>query len=84
MKTLYDRQDIQAELRKDLSLIPTFIEEILRFESPFSGHFRKVLKETHLAGVHLKPGDRLMLLWGSANRDESFWENLTSFEWNGL
>ena len=79
MKILCDRQDIQAELRKDLSLIPTFIEEILRFESPFSGHFRKVLKETHLAGVNLKPGDRLMLLWGSANRDESFWENPNEF-----
>src|SRR6185436_5237456 len=44
-------------------------EECLRLESPFQGHFRVVRRSTELSGTRLSPGDRLMLLWASANRD---------------
>lgn len=58
-------------VRHDPSQVPTLIEEVLRLESPFQGHFRLVRRATELAGERLRPGDRLMLLWASGNRDES-------------
>ena len=60
---------IEARLRADSSLIEPFIDEALRLESPFHGHFRVVRRDTELAGVSLSAGTRLMLLWSSANRD---------------
>jgi cytochrome P450 len=43
----------------------------VRLESPFRGHYRVVRRATSLGGVALEPGDRLFLLWASANRDEA-------------
>jgi cytochrome P450 len=63
--------ELQARLRRDPSLVPAFVEETLRLESPFYGHFRLVKREAEVAGRELAAGTRLMLLWASANRDES-------------
>jgi cytochrome P450 len=49
--------------------IEPFVEEVLRLEAPFHGHFRVVKKPVVLAGTALEPGDRLMLLWSSSGRD---------------
>jgi len=61
---------LQRELREKPELIEAFIEESLRLESPFKGHFRITRKDTEVGGVPLPAGSRVMLLWGSANRDE--------------
>ena len=50
------------------SSIPAFVEETLRLEAPFRGHYRQVLADTELAGAPLHKGDRLFILWSSANR----------------
>lgn len=57
-------------LKSDRRLIPNFIEEVLRLESPAQGMFREVKEATRLGGVELKAGDMLSLRFGSANRDE--------------
>jgi len=62
--------DWQQLLRRDPARIPAFVEESVRLESPFRGHYRVVRRATSLGGVALAPGDRLFLLWASANRDE--------------
>jgi len=67
--------ELQATLRKNRSLVPAFVEETLRIESPFYGHFRLVKHDTELAGRDLSAGTRLMLLWASANRDEAEFPN---------
>jgi len=61
--------EIQQRVRRNPDLLEPFIEETLRYESPFRGHFRHVVKDTELAGVELLAGSHLMLLWGAANRD---------------
>jgi len=66
---LADRPDVAARLRGDPGLLPAFIEEALRLESPFRGHYRHVTRDTTLGGVDLPAGSHLLLLWGSANRD---------------
>jgi len=69
------RPDIQDRLRADLGLIPAFLEEVLRFEPPFRGHYRHVLRDCTLAGYDLAAGSHLILLWGAANRDPEHFES---------
>jgi cytochrome P450 len=66
--------DVQATLRADLALVPAFVEEVLRLETPFRGHFRHVLRPCRLGGVELRTDDRLLLMWSAANRDPAVFE----------
>ena len=68
---LADDEALQKTLRTEPDRIPIFLEEALRLESPFRGHFRLVTEETTIGGVTLPEGARVMLMWGSANRDPS-------------
>ena len=68
-RMLAERPALQDELRADPELVPRFLEEVLRLESPFRGHYRHVRHDTELGGVPLAGGDHLFLLWSSANRD---------------
>lgn len=58
------------KLREQTELIPAFVEEMLRYESPVQTLFRIVTQEVEVAGVTLPEGARVVLLLGSANRDE--------------
>jgi cytochrome P450 len=69
---------LQAALRADSSRIPAFVEEAIRLESPFKFHYRVVTRDTALCGTPLRAGDRLLLGWGSANRDASVFEDADS------
>ena len=66
---LVNRSDIQEQLRAHPELLGAFIEETLRYESPFRGHYRHVVRDTTLAGVDVPADSRLLLMWGAANRD---------------
>jgi len=74
VRILAERPALQARLREAPRLLPSFVEEAVRLESPFRGHYRAVLRPTRLGGVALEAGDRLLLLWASANRDEARFE----------
>ncbi len=63
--------ELQDRLRADPGLLDNFVEEILRLESPFRGHFRVATTNAQLGERTIPAGGRLMLLWGSANRDPS-------------
>ncbi len=51
-------------------LAPTAVEEIVRWASPVIFMRRTLTREATLRGVNLKDGDKLLLMYGSANRDE--------------
>ena len=74
VRLLAERPELQARLRRDPAQLAAFIEEAVRLESPFRGHYRVVVRAARLGGVSLEPGDRLLLLWASANRDEARFE----------
>jgi cytochrome P450 len=61
-------------LRDHVSAGPTalaaFVEELVRYEPAVAATGRTVTADTRLGGVPLSSGDRLLLAWGSANRDE--------------
>ncbi|MDT5017385.1 MAG: cytochrome family [Mycobacterium sp.] len=76
---LAERPDIQRQVREDPELLGTFLEEVLRYEPPFRGHYRHVLNYTALSGVELREGARLFLLWGAANRDSAHFDDPNTF-----
>ena len=65
---------LQNLLRRQPDLIDPFLDECLRLESPFRGHYRHVAERTTLGGVELAAGSALLLLWGAANRDPARFE----------
>jgi len=67
-------------VRKDPSLIPNAFEEILRFETPLQVFSRKVTRDCEISGIPIEAGARVLILFGSANRDESRWERADSFD----
>jgi cytochrome P450 len=69
LQILCDRPDLQQALRDDPSLIPVFIEETLRLESPVKCTFRLARKSTCLAGVDIPAGTTVMISPGAINRD---------------
>jgi cytochrome P450 len=69
LKHLAEHPELQDLLRGDRSLIPNFLEEALRVESPVKADFRLALRHTEVGGVPIAPGTPVMLLNGAANRD---------------
>ncbi len=74
-RLLAERPELAEQLRKSPDLLPPFIEEVLRLEPPFLGHFRVTTRPTELGGAPLPAGAAVMLLWGSANRDPRAFES---------
>jgi cytochrome P450 len=62
-------------LRRDPALVPAFIEEALRVDPPFRGHYRVATRDTQLAGTMIPAGSRLLLAWPAANRDEAAYDH---------
>jgi cytochrome P450 len=70
----------RTRLLNDPALMPTAIEEILRWTSPITHIARVATGDTELAGTKIKEGDRVALWIPSANRDESLFENPYRFD----
>jgi cytochrome P450 len=69
LKVLGEQPEIQQRLREDRSLIPNFIEECLRIESPVKGDFRLSRCPVTVGETELSEGTTVMVLNGAANRD---------------
>jgi cytochrome P450 family 150 subfamily A5 len=80
LKVLAERSDVQRALRSDRSLIPNFIEEALRIESPVKGDFRLSRVPTTVGGVDLPAGTTVMVLNGAANRDPCRFDDPDTFD----
>lgn len=78
--TLLAHPDQLQAVLGDQTLVPAMVEEIIRYESPAQGLFRTVRSETTLGGVRIPAGAHVMVHWGSANRDESTFENPGTFD----
>ncbi len=63
-----------AQLRKDLSLVPSAAEEIIRWTSPVVQFSRTAVYDVELRGQKIRAGDPLVLFYPSANRDEEVFE----------
>ncbi|GBE68087.1 cytochrome P450 [Mycobacterium sp. MFM001] len=79
LQVLGDRPDIQQRLRTDRSLIPAFIEESLRMESPVKSDSRLARKPATIGGVDIPVGTVVMVLPGAVNRDPRRFDNPHEF-----
>ncbi|ACC43098.1 cytochrome P450 150A6 Cyp150A6 [Mycobacterium marinum M] len=79
MRVLGDRPDIQRRLRENRSLIPNFIEESLRMDSPVKSDSRLARKRTTVGGLDIAAGTVVMVLPGAANRDPRRFEDPHEF-----
>jgi cytochrome P450 len=61
--------DDRARLARDPALMPRAVEEMLRWGSPVGSFMRTATGDTQLRGTDIHEGDRLLLLYASANRD---------------
>jgi cytochrome P450 family 150 subfamily A5 len=69
LQRIGDDQELQQLLRDHRELIPNFVEECLRIESPVKGDFRLARVTTELGGVEIPAGTTAMVVNGAANRD---------------
>lgn len=69
VRILAEHPDLQQQLRENPALVPSFVEEAVRLESPFRFLMRSVPADTNLAGIDIPAGATVLVFWGAANRD---------------
>lgn len=62
---------VQQNLRENPNLIGAANDEILRIHAPLLANRRRATRTVHLGDETLEPGDRVSIIWASANRDET-------------
>jgi cytochrome P450 len=71
LEVLHDEPDQRAELAHDPSLLPTAVEELLRWVTPIQAFGRTAAVDLQLGGQAIAAGDFLIMLYASGNRDEA-------------
>lgn len=77
---LMEHPSERARLEADPSLLPTAIEEMLRYTSPVTVFTRAATKDTDLRGIPVRKGDRVAMYYPSANRDETHFAEPDKFD----
>jgi cytochrome P450 len=77
---MMNNPDQRQRLLDDPSLIPSAVEEVVRWTSPVMHFERVATKDTEIGGQPIKEGDEVTLWYPSANRDESMFENPQTFD----
>ena len=68
------------ELRADPSLMPKAVDEILRWANPIHYFRRTATEDTELGGTAIKAGDKVAMIYTSANRDEDVFDDPQRFD----
>jgi cytochrome P450 len=71
LAALAENPDQWAALRADRTLVPSAVEELLRWTTPVISFMRTATRATVVRGQAIAEGDPLLLVYASANRDES-------------
>lgn len=80
MLALLQHPDQFALLRSDPDLLPSAIEEMLRWTTPVRGFMRTAQRDTEIGGVAIEAGQAVLLSFFSADRDEAVTEDPTRFD----
>ncbi len=72
--------DALTQVRENFDLLPTAMEEALRYYSPFQATIRRAAHDVELHGETIGKDERIMVLLGSANRDETVFERPDEFD----
>ena len=80
LRALLDHPDQLAALRADNTLIGGAVEEILRYENPLHYFRRTATTDTELSGTQIAAGDKVVMFYTSANRDEDVFVDPQTFD----
>jgi cholest-4-en-3-one 26-monooxygenase len=80
MLALMENPDQRARLVADPSLIPSAVEEMLRYVTPVMYFRRTATKDTEIRGVKIKENDKVVMYYPSANRDEQYFKDGDKFD----
>lgn len=80
MRLLMENPEERRKLVADPSLIPNAVEEFLRYNPPVMYFRRTLTQDFELRGKTLKAGDKVVMWYGSANRDEDVFEDPDRFD----
>lgn len=70
----------RQQLANNPGLVPAAVEELLRYDSPVQGLARTLTRQVDLHGQRMKAGDTVLLLFGSANRDDQAFPRADEFD----
>ncbi len=76
---LVDRPDLWAAMREDGACVPAAVEEVLRFDSPVQLLARGLKRDVELHGTTMAAGSKVLVSFGSANRDADEWPEADDF-----
>ena len=82
LRFLAENQEMQEKLRNDYSLIPPFIEEMLRIEGSVKATFRLAKKTTTVAGMTIPAGKKVVVFLAAGNHDPERWDSPEEFIMN--
>lgn len=77
---LAERPEVVDRLARDRSLLPSAVSEMLRFDSPVQGLSRTLTRDVRMHDVQMRSGDTVLLLFGSANRDDIAFPDADQFD----
>lgn len=80
MLALIEHPDQRARLLADASLLPTAVEEMLRYVSPIMCFRRTAQRDVELGGQTIREGDRVIVWYASANRDQEVFADPDRFD----
>ncbi|PQD99414.1 cytochrome P450 [Mycolicibacterium parafortuitum] len=80
MSALSEKPQVWERIRQDRTLLPTAVEEILRWASSTPYNRRTATRDVEMHGRRIKAGDKVSLWWASANRDETVFADPYSFD----
>jgi cytochrome P450 family 142 subfamily A polypeptide 1 len=80
LRTFVDHPDQWEQLAADPDLVPGAVEEILRWVTPLNNFFRRAASDDHIGDQPVERGDRIILLYPSANRDETVFADPFTFD----
>jgi len=77
---LLDHRAAMDELRADSAMIAGAVEEVLRYANPLHYFRRTAMRDVRLGGADIREGDKVVLYYTSANRDEAVFERPDVFD----
>ena len=80
LRAFCDHQDQWDAMAADPSLVDGAVEEVLRWVTPLNNFFRTVNTDDRIGGQPVRAGDRVIMLYPSANRDEAVFANPFTFD----
>ena len=80
LRAFCDHNDQWELLYEEPAHLPTAVDEVIRWVTPLNNMFRKATESTEIRGVPIAAGDRLALVYPSANRDEEVFDEPFRFD----